>query len=270
MLARLVLCFLLSVAAAAGQCGTLVVTTAGNRLAGGLNQGWWSDGTDAFDANDNYITGTYPDHEYRSFFSFDLTELRIAALTRATLSLRRFSMSGPVDLHLWDVSSDPVRVNHNVGRDKGIFADLGSGTGYGSLHVALSDFGAVVIDLNAAGLDALKHASGYFTIGASATGGNFIFGSSEGYPVSLILEGQIAVVPEPASAAMLLAGLALLAYFGRGLGSAVRAAPQCRGSSPPFGSAPSMRRLRWANCSPPNIMYTSGRTIFGRYHAGRQ
>jgi hypothetical protein len=60
---------------------TVVLSTEQSRFTPGVNnQGYWATGTDSFDANDNYVVGSTfiaaeHDHRYRSFFTFDVSNL---------------------------------------------------------------------------------------------------------------------------------------------------------------------------------------------------
>lgn len=215
MFAKSILAVVLSLAALACHAGTVTVNTYGPRLAGGPNHGWWSDEVANYDGNDNFATGFNSVYNSRGFFSFDLSELEITSLTGAVLELPQGLMTGPVDLFLWDVTSDPAAVNANSGINAAIYADLGSGTEYGRLHIDLiGQTSLVSVELNAAGLAALEATEGFFTIGASAPGEYLIFGNSEGMRPQLVLQGEVRVIPEPPVAGMLTAGLVLLAVAG--------------------------------------------------------
>lgn len=215
MLTKIMLGSALVTAALYSHANTVTVTTYGPQLAGGPNHGWWSNTVANYDGNDNFATGYhYSIGETRSFFTFDLSELDIRSLTDATLVLPQGRISGPLVLYLWDVTTDPVIVNANTGTSQSVFDDLGSGTEYGRVSVTGAE-SAVHVPLNASALDAILEAQGFFTIGASAPGPNYIFGLSEHSVPYLTLSGNIAVIPEPPIAGMLLAGLALVALRNR-------------------------------------------------------
>lgn len=211
MLTKIMLGSALLTAALCSHANTVTVTTYGPQLAGGPNHGWWSNTVANYDGNDNFATGHhYSGGETRSFFTFDLSELDIRSLTDARLELPQGRISGPLVLYLWDVTTDPVIVNANTGTNQSVFDDLGSGTEYGRVSVTGSE-SMVLVPLNASALDAILEAQGFFTIGASAPGPNFTFGLSEHRVPTLVLHGDIAVIPEPPIAGMLLAGLAVVA-----------------------------------------------------------
>lgn len=213
MLAKCISAVVLSMVALACSAETLAISTYGPRLAGGPNHGWWSNDVTNYDGNDNFITGHYADRDYRSFFSFDLSEVQITSLTEVLLQLPASRlMSGPVDLVLWDVTTDPVTVNRNSGINPDVYADLGSGIEYGRYRI---DSAVMVwVPLNDAGMAALQATEGFFTIGLSAPGENYVFGSSEGSGPQLLLRGEVKMIPEPPVAGMLTAGLVLLAVVG--------------------------------------------------------
>ncbi|HEU4850808.1 MAG TPA: hypothetical protein VFT37_01485 [Telluria sp.] len=72
----------------------------------------------------------------------------------------------------------------------------------------------VWVPLNDAGMEALQATDGFFTIGLSAPGENYVFGNSEGSGPQLLLRGEVKMIPEPPVAGMLTAGLVLLAVVG--------------------------------------------------------
>jgi hypothetical protein len=100
----------------------------------------------------------------------------------------------------------------------GIFADLGSGTFFGSVSMsAASNNSVVAMSLNAEALSALNNGSGLFAIGGAVTtlgtGVPEAVFNLTGLPLGqdvrqLVLEVQPTSVPEPATMLLLGTGLA--------------------------------------------------------------
>ena len=157
-------------------------------LSGFNNQGWWAQNTSGI-ATDNYIVGQLSAMRFfRNFFTFDLSKLR-GTVTSAKLELRRFSSSpgneATETYELFDVSTDAATLNNNTGTNATIFADLGSGTSYGSFAVPISVFSLdeiLTFPLNAAAVSDINTAAGgFFSIGGTLTsqdGNDFLFGAS--------------------------------------------------------------------------------------------
>ena len=72
--------------------------------AGTLNQGWWASNSPNTNQNDNHITGPYNGNEYRSFYTFDLSNMT-GTVKSASLLVKNGSQPGPVTLGLWDVTT---------------------------------------------------------------------------------------------------------------------------------------------------------------------
>lgn len=186
-----------------------------------LNQGWWANNVGRSYGNDNHFTGKNfspfsGEAQHRSFYSFNLKDVA-GKITGAQLVLRRGQQSENVDLSFWDVST-PLSTLRPGGRSDAIFADLGSGTNYGSATVEYDGFETDYLrfSLNSAALaDIVARAgtSNFFTIGAKTNELTWqsIFGGTQGSMSSLELivedESQGAV-PEPASFGLMLLGAA--------------------------------------------------------------
>jgi hypothetical protein len=136
------------------------------------DSGWW-DQTGAHNStNKNYITGLYTGVEYRDYLVFDLSSVT-QPITGATLMLTNpsngYSSPDPSETYsLFDVSTAIASLEATGTGQTGIFADLGTGTGYGSRSVSSADNGTVVsVNLNSSALTYLNGAKG----GQAAVGG---------------------------------------------------------------------------------------------------
>ena len=121
------------VGAGSAPCEILIFDTSDSQFDAGVdNQGWWSDTRETRDDNDNYVTGTVFDGDHRSFFTFDFSSLTLPVIS-ATLELTRFEYASTEEIEilgLFDVSTDTVTLNNNVGTSESIYNDLGTGVSY--------------------------------------------------------------------------------------------------------------------------------------------
>jgi hypothetical protein len=197
------------------DAATLVFNTSDSQFTPNVdNQGWWAATSSNFDLNDNYFTGTFPAgiDEHRSFFTFDLTGLVLGSevIVSARLELARFLyLSGAPSetLGLFDVSTDAATLNNNAGTDSGIFADLGSGTSYGTFLVPVHSFsedllvlalnGAAMADISAAAGDFFSIGGALLSIGGSSTQ-ETLFGNSFGGGPSVVQRLVLETAPAPA------------------------------------------------------------------------
>ncbi len=165
--------------------------------------------------------------EFRNFFVFDLSGVT-GAIVAATLRLDNtdgtaqfpgnvgfFSDTGSETYLVSEVSTAIASLIAGTG-GVAAFGDLGSGTSYGSFTATSADNGTFVeIALNSAGIAALNLASGLFAFGGAITTLNgfpdeetlFAFSDS-----GLLSDTQLelTVVPEPSTALLLAAAIALL------------------------------------------------------------
>jgi hypothetical protein len=176
------------------------------------NQGWWSATLANSTGNTNYLTGEIGADLLRSFFTFDLSTLDLSdqTLVSATLQVARYGYKSPdatETVEFFDVSTPAEVLNDNTGVSADIFADLGSGTSYGSFVVpayASSDSELLAFSLNGAALAAITtNAGGFFSIGGSLESFNSvdderIFSGSigENSTQQLVLETRPIAVPE--------------------------------------------------------------------------
>jgi hypothetical protein len=210
---------------------TLVFSTSDSQFDTGNNQGWWSDlnGSNAYD-NDNYVVGWNiglgTGAEYRNFFTFDLSSLNSTVLT-ARLDVARYAYTSTSNraqqtYTLFDVSTDASILNYTVGLNAQIFADLGTGTSYGSFDVASYETSATELlsfVLNADAISDINAARGrFFSIGGALTrntnpgaGNETLMGFSSGAGVQrLVLEIQSPSFDAPAPGSLALLGLGVV------------------------------------------------------------
>jgi len=200
----------------------LIFDTSDSQFDEGVdNQGWWSDTREARDENDSYAIGISPDKEiFHNFFTFDLSSLDATVLS-ATLELTRFMYASSADsevLGLFDVSTDALTLNNNVGINLTIYDDLGTGVSYGEFEVLSEGLETDVLtfELNASAIfDINVGKGGWFSIGGALLslgspmpdGTEGLFGASNDTGVQrLVLE----VIPEPTTFVLL--GLGVLLF----------------------------------------------------------
>ncbi len=181
----------------------------------------------------NFVTGfsgsepgsASQNEELRSFFRFDLSGIIGPVLTadfqvelpvdgyRSTDATEAFALFDFL-LHPSDLTSSPLPA--------GAFADLGTGTLFGSGAVALSNEGTLLtISLNAAAVAAINGSlGGRFAVGGAATSlarqtdqTEMVFANSIGPGTAQLVLGFVAppeprtAIPEPGTGLLLVAGL---------------------------------------------------------------
>jgi hypothetical protein len=159
----------------AARAGATLSTSDSQFTPGVDNQGWWSNEPIIAntDENDSYFVGRTADGQLRNFFTFDTDAIASQTVVSATLVVRTGCALGTdasETVGLFDVSTDAATLNDNSGFDLGVFADLGTGTSYGSAVVPTdrNAEAATHFFLNAAALADLNAAAGgFFSIGGA-------------------------------------------------------------------------------------------------------
>ncbi|MEH2269167.1 MAG: PEP-CTERM sorting domain-containing protein [Nostoc sp.] len=199
--------------------GTLNVAQAATLSLSSSNQGWWSTESANQSQNDNYITGKLGTAFYHNFFTFDLSAL--AGVSTATLQIQRFEGSGDPTktLGFFDVStSADVLSQKDNNPNVNIYNDLGSGKNYGTFNVSTSGNQDEILSfvLNSDAIADINARSGkFFSIGGALLGdleigypSPYLFGGSFGSSATLVVDADLATVPEPGTlSGVVLAGI---------------------------------------------------------------
>lgn len=183
-----------------GYQSAQLVLNGGAFVLNSTDQGWVSSGPvyNGYNGpgNTNYFTGTPDGTEWlRSFFSFHMTDLPV--ITSAALRLNTEGTSGGVTVNFRDFLGNESQLFSNT-NNGGTFADLGTGTFYGSRAYTFADNNVTLdVTLNAAAVaDINSVTDGYYTLGGR---------------LNLDEEGNNQVTPEPTTMILLGSGLAGIA-----------------------------------------------------------
>lgn len=187
----------------------------GSTRVAATTAGWFDEFGFHDGGNRNYLVGVCGDPTcvkmndvvYRDFFAFNLSAATPHATSASLLIWNPgkaidgddgyASMFATETFQLKEVHTPLSVLTASQFNGIGVFDDLGSGTSYGHAVVSAADNGTWVrVGLNAAALDAIN----------GAAGGSIAFGGS------LFGVGPISSVPEPQMLALLVGGLALLAW----------------------------------------------------------
>ncbi|MEH2309295.1 hypothetical protein [Nostoc sp.] len=186
--------------------GTLNVAQAATVSLSSSNQGWWSKTAGNSNQNDNYITGNLDATNYANFFTFDLNNL--AGVSTATLQVKRFQGAGnpTKTLSFFDVSTAADVLAQKVNNPNAvIYNDLVSGKNYGTFNVSTFGNSDEILSfvLNSDAIADINARSGrFFSIGGALLGDigigeQYLFGFSFESSATLVLNTDLASVPEP-------------------------------------------------------------------------
>jgi hypothetical protein len=165
----------------------------------------------------NYVAQMNASANYRNFFIFDLSSVTETILS-ATLKLENPQLTDNTvtsTYTLYDVSTSVTILTSNQTGATAIYADLGTGTTYGSVALASSiAAGLVEIPLNPDAIAAMNATSGMFALGGAISTATssmvriFTFTTDPLFTQKLVLEleepvltppSSTDIVPEPAS-----------------------------------------------------------------------
>ena len=154
------------------------------------NRGFYSNLGSHNAANPNYLAGNYSGNQYRDFFVFNLPALS-SQLVDAELLVNDYNVVSPAgteNYQLYDVASSITVLTNTQTTATNVYADLGSGVGYGGRNIYGSENGMFSsLPLNGSFVAAaLANSGGRIALGGalatfnSAPTNEFLFGGSSG------------------------------------------------------------------------------------------
>jgi hypothetical protein len=139
-----------------------------------FDSGWYDSTGFHSSANDNYLVGFFDPNEYRNFFVFDRSTIEGTILSATFSAFNPTSGFSSLDASetysLFDVTTPIAALRAGGSGQFATFADLGTGTVFGSRSISNANQGqSVDVTLNASALAALNATSGHYAIGGALT-----------------------------------------------------------------------------------------------------
>ena len=195
----------------------IVITTLDNPIEPGMhNQGWWSNSSSNTNSTNisTLVGNTSQSGSHRSYATFYLPALS-QQVVRATLFYDRRGVSLSTNeanetVGFFDVATNAVSLNTQLGPSILVYNDLGSGNSYGQFVIPGSgpSDDSLTFELNSTAVAHINSAGpGYFSIGGALLtndGNDALFGGFGPRPTL-----TLRVIPEPATLTLLLVGAAI-------------------------------------------------------------
>ncbi|MCE5269271.1 MAG: hypothetical protein LLG00_15445 [Planctomycetaceae bacterium] len=204
--------FLAMAGAVRAETITLDAVARGWYRSGGGDSGYCSS------TSANYMAGRLTSDctaEYRNFFVFDLTSLA-GTISGATLRLNTLGVQGSGETYsLYDATTPVMTLTAGGSGQSEIFADLGTGTVYGSCSIQASEHDSYVeIPLSVEFVSAANMANDWFAIGGTltlpqGTSDLYVFGYPGEKPLNFT-QLVVTTVPEPGMLALGLSSVVCL------------------------------------------------------------